>query len=70
MSERASLPVVRLAIDTAFAYVNLSPGVRVLDAVDVTCDHQGLFDDRDRRLIRNAVERRLARTTRKRRRSA
>lgn len=64
---RVSLPVLSLAVETAYAYVCLSPGVRVLEAVDVTCDHQGIFDDRDRRVVRNVVERRVDKTLEERR---
>lgn len=68
-SGRAALADIRRAVDSAAAYLDVGC-VGLLDAVDTTCDYLGIADDRDRRIVRNAVERRYSPATTRRRRSA
>lgn len=61
---RATLVEIGGAVDAVCAYLEASPGMRMSEAVDVICDYQRIHDDRDRRIVRNAAERRQARYTR------
>lgn len=58
MTTRAQLNELHQAIAAASAYVDLG-SVDVVEAVNLTCDYQGIPDDRDRRVVRKAVERRI-----------
>jgi hypothetical protein len=57
--KRAMLKEIRDAVDAAAAYLDVG-NVTLLGAVDLACDYLGIVDDRDRRIVRNAVEHRLA----------
>lgn len=53
---RAGLDEMRRAVDTAAAYLDVG-NTTLADAVDVACDHLGVVDDADRRVVRKAVTR-------------
>lgn len=57
---RAELKTIRTAVASVDAYQHYA-GVSLADAVDVICDYNRIVDDRDRRIVRNAVEHRRER---------
>jgi hypothetical protein len=61
----ASLDGILRARDIVLAYLSVEPGCSVATAVDLVCDSEGIPDDRDRRVIRRGVERRLEIDSRK-----
>lgn len=54
MTARARLPEIRTAIASTRAYMRYA-GCSLDEAVDVVCDYQRMVDDRDRRIVRNAL---------------
>jgi hypothetical protein len=58
--KRATLGDIQLAVSSAIAYQRWAK-CSIADAVDVVCDYQGLPHDADRRIVRDAVVRRLDR---------
>lgn len=53
---RASLPRMRAAVDAAASY----GGVELRQAVDVVCDELQIPAEDDRRIVTNALERRIS----------
>lgn len=56
---RASLPRMRAAVDAAHSYVRYG-GVELRQAVDVVCDELQIPAEDDRRIVTNALERRIS----------
>lgn len=56
----ASLTEIRDAVDRAAAYAGPLGPLPLPVAIDLACDELGIPLDRDRRIVRNALERRLA----------
>lgn len=67
---RAALNEIRHAVESAVAYLELSPHVPLQEAVDVACDYLGIVDDADRRIVRRGVKQRRATSSGRQRRAA
>jgi hypothetical protein len=57
--KHATFDEITAAVDVAHVLATRAPGCALADAVDVACDAVGVPADRDRRIARRLLERRL-----------